>query len=69
MLIDLAAIIALDDVIDSDLHFGQFVLLAARRLIRWVKPLLSLHLCVDPLLLDELAFEQSVVELDLRETL
>ena len=69
VLIDLAAVVALDDVVNSDLHFGQFVLLAARRLIRWVKPLLSLHLCVDPLLLDELALEQSVVELDLRETL
>ena len=69
VLIDLAAIVALDDVVDSDLNLSQFILLAARRLIRWVKPLLSLHLCIDPLLLDELALEQSVVELDLRETL
>ena len=34
VLIDLAAIVALNDVVDSDLNLGQFVLLSARRLIR-----------------------------------
>ena len=33
VLIDLAAIVALDDVVDSDLNLSQFILLAARRLI------------------------------------
>ena len=52
--INLAIVVALNKVIDSDLHFSQFVLFQARWQVVLVNSLLALNLGIDPLLFDQI---------------
>ena len=52
--INLAIVVALNKVIDSDLHFSQFVLFQTRWQVVLVNSLLALNLGIDPLLFDQI---------------
>jgi len=69
MLVNLTAIITLHELIDCILNLFQLILLSTRYNVVWIQPLLALHFCIDPLLLDKLALQQAIVELDLSQTL
>ena len=69
VLINLAIVVALNEIVDSDLHFSQFILFQARWQVVLVNSLLALNLGIDPLLFDQIALKQSIVELDLSQTL
>ena len=69
VLIDLASVVALHKVVDLARHRRKLIQLSRRGSIRPINSLLSLNLSIDPLLLHKVALEQTIVELNLRESL
>ena len=69
VLIDFAAVVALHEFINSCLNLQHFIEKARLRGVVLVTGSLALDFSVNPLLLDEVALEESVVELDLGQAL
>ena len=65
MLINLAAIVAGHQRVYFTLNLGEVICLAHRRHIIWIDSPLTLNLCINPLLFDQVAFEEPIVEFDL----
>jgi hypothetical protein len=59
VLVNLGAVVALHQFVDCDLDTCQIVHFKASRLVGlcWVKPLLSLYVCVKSLLLNKVALK------------
>ena len=62
MLINLTAIIALNQPVYFILNLVEILSLADRGPILWINPFLTFNLCVNPLLFDQVALEESIVE-------
>lgn len=69
MFINLAAIVAGHQRVYFTLNLGEVICLAHRRHIIWINSSLTLNLCIDPLLFDQVALQKPIVEFDLSQTL
>ena len=68
MFINLTAIVAGHQHVYFILNLGEVICLANRRHIIWINSSLTLDLCINPLLFDQVALQKPIVEFDLSQT-